>query len=126
MDLQLAGRRALVTGSSAGIGRGVALGLAREGAEGVVHGRNRERVEETAAAVRAEGATAHVSIGDLATDAGAASVVQAAGEIDILVNNVGGLEATGGAKPSWFDVRPEEWGGGLQKNPLPPVRMGHH
>jgi NAD(P)-dependent dehydrogenase (short-subunit alcohol dehydrogenase family) len=125
MDLQLGGKRALVTGSSAGIGRGVALVLAREGAEVVVHGRNRERVEETATAIREAGGTAHVAIGDLASDEGAASVAQAAREVDILVNNVGGLEATGGAKPSWFDVRPEEWIGGLQQNLVAAVRMVH-
>ena len=63
MDLQLAGKRALVTGSSSGIGRGVALVLAHEGATVVVHGRNRDRSEETAAAIRAAGGTAHLAIG---------------------------------------------------------------
>lgn len=129
MDLQLAGKRALVTGSSAGIGRGVALVLAREGAEVIVHGRNRERAEETAASIRAVGGAAYVAIGDLATDDGAAAVAKAVightGGVDILVNNVGGLESTGGAKPSWFDVLPEHWAAGLQQNTVAAVRMIH-
>src|SRR5690606_34232255 len=49
MDLQLTGKQALVTGSSQGIGRGIAKVLASEGAEVIVHGRNQERAEETAA-----------------------------------------------------------------------------
>jgi len=79
MDLKLTGKRALVTGSSSGIGRGVAAVLAREGAVVLVHGRERGRTEETAGAIRAAGGTAHIAMGDLATDEGAASVASAGG-----------------------------------------------
>jgi NAD(P)-dependent dehydrogenase (short-subunit alcohol dehydrogenase family) len=129
MDLQLARKRALVTGSSSGIGRGIALVLAQEGAEVVVHGRNRERTEETAQRIRAAGGTAFVVFGDLATDTGAAGVAQAAleqaGGIDILVNNVGGTESSGGGLHAWFDILPEHWAGSMQQNLIAPVRMIH-
>jgi NAD(P)-dependent dehydrogenase (short-subunit alcohol dehydrogenase family) len=129
MDLQLSGKRALVTGSSSGIGRGVALVLAREGAEVVVHGRNRERAEETVAAIRAAGGTAYLAIGDLATDAGAEAViaaVQAAvGGVDVLVNNIGGNESAGGGLNGWFADTPAVWTGTMQQNLIAPVRMVH-
>ena len=62
MDLQLKGKRALVTGASSGIGRGIAMVLAREGVEVVVHGRNRERCEATLAAISAEGGDKHIAL----------------------------------------------------------------
>ena len=74
MDLQLQGRRALVSGSSSGIGEAIARMLAQDGARVVVHGRNRERAEKVAAEIGAAG----VAIGDLATDEGAAAVYEQA------------------------------------------------
>jgi NAD(P)-dependent dehydrogenase (short-subunit alcohol dehydrogenase family) len=125
MDLQLKGKRALVTGSSSGIGAGIAMALAREGAHVVVHGRNRERTEAVARAIRDEGGSAQVALGDLATDEGSASVAAATGEIDILVNNIGGTESTGGGLTGWFDVKPEHWAGAMQQNLIAAVRMIH-
>lgn len=129
MDLNLTGKRALVTGSSSGIGRAVAQVLAREGAIVAVHGRNQARTEETAAAIRASGGEAHVAVGDLATDAGGAAViaaVQAAlGGIDILINNIGGNESAGGGLTGWFNDTPEVWTGTMQQNLVAPVRMIH-
>ncbi|MCA2220738.1 SDR family NAD(P)-dependent oxidoreductase [Nonomuraea aurantiaca] len=78
MNLQLSGKRALVTGSSAGLGEAIAKALAAEGAAVVVHGRDRDRAEAVAAAIRAEGGGAEVTIGDLATDASADAVAEAA------------------------------------------------
>lgn len=129
MDLQLSGRRALVTGSSFGIGRGIALVLAREGAEVIVHGRNAGRAGEVAEEIRQAGGKAHVALGDLATDEGgaavAAAVGDAAGGIDILVNNVGGTDSSGGGMLSWFEITPEQWAGSLQQNLISAVRMIH-
>lgn len=125
MDLKIEGKRALVTGASSGIGRGIALALAAEGADVVVHGRDRARCEETASAIRAAGGSACIALGDLAIDAGAADVAGAAGEIDILVNNIGGTESTGGGLTGWFDVKPEHWAGALQQNLVSAVRMVH-
>jgi NAD(P)-dependent dehydrogenase (short-subunit alcohol dehydrogenase family) len=127
MDLQLSGKRALVTGSSSGIGRGVALVLAREGAEVVVHGRDGQRAEATAQAIREAGGTAHVAIGDIATDEGAAAVLRAVeatvGGIDVLVNNAGGTDGGGGGDLDWFSVTPALWAGAVQQNLIAAVRM---
>ncbi len=123
MDLQLTGRRALVTGSSSGIGEGVARMLAQEGCAVVVHGRNRERAEKVAADINAAG----VAIGDLSTDEGAAAVhgqAEAAvgGNIEILVNNAGGSSTGNTAKPP-VDISPEDWISNYHANALPAVRL---
>ena len=129
MDLQLAGKRALVTGSNSGIGKGIAHVLAREGALVVVHGRNHERTEGVAAEIRAAGGSAHVAIGDLATDEGAAAVAKAVhahtGGVDILVNNIGGTESSAPGVIAWFEILPEHWAGSMQQNLIAAVRMIH-
>src|SRR5437868_4817837 len=71
MDLRLAGKRALVTGSSAGLGEAIAKLLAAEGVGIVVHGRDEGRTNAVAEAIRADGGRADVALGDLSTDAGA-------------------------------------------------------
>ena len=88
MDLRLDGKRAL-TGSTVGIGSAIAEGLAREGAEVIVNGRSEERVAEAVQALAQDGRRAVGLAADLGTAAGAASLVEAAGKVDILVNNVG-------------------------------------
>lgn len=129
MELHLFGKRALVTGSSSGIGRGIALALAAEGVEVIVHGRNEERTIATASEILANGGKAHVAIGDLSVDAGAAEVIlaveAACGGIDVLVNNIGGNEAAGGGLTGWFNDTPEVWTGTMQQNLVAPVRMIH-
>ena len=88
-----AGKSVIVTGAAQGIGRGVALQLAREGATLLLADRS-ELVHEVADETRALGASVQVQLADLETLAGAESVaaaaVQHAGRIDVLVNNVGG------------------------------------
>jgi len=125
MDLQLEGKRALVTGSSAGLGEGIAKVLAREGATLVVHGRNADRGQAVAADIQQAGGKAIVAIGDLATNQGAQAVADAAlgqlGGIDILVNNAGGYE--GNEVPGWFDVTPEKWVETFQLNTVSTARM---
>ena len=91
MDLGLKGRRALVTGSSSGIGEAIVRLLTAEGASVVVHGRNRERAEAIAKEVGAAG----VAIGELQADGAAAAVHAQAvaalgGNVEILINNAGG------------------------------------
>lgn len=129
MDLQLKGKRALVTGSSSGIGRAIAEIFAAEGVSVAVHGRNRQRIDDTAASIRDRGGIAHTILGDLATDQGAADVIQAVeqafGGIDILVNNIGGNEAAGGGLAGWFNDTPDVWTGTMQQNLVAPVRMIH-
>jgi 3-oxoacyl-[acyl-carrier protein] reductase len=90
MEMHLAGKVAPVTGSSGGIGAGIAATLAREGAAIVVHGCTREGAEQIATDMSPQGGQASVAIGDLTTDEGAAQVVEEAlaaqGRIDILIN----------------------------------------
>ena len=64
MDLQLRGKRAVVTGSTAGIGLAIAIDLAREQANVVVNGRTQERVDATLARIRSEVREAWLSISD--------------------------------------------------------------
>lgn len=86
MKIDLTGKRAIVTGSTLGIGFAIAKGLAEAGAEVVVNGRKAEAVEKAVAAL--QGAVRGV-VADVGTAEGCAALVQAVPEADILVNNVG-------------------------------------
>jgi NAD(P)-dependent dehydrogenase (short-subunit alcohol dehydrogenase family) len=85
----LTGQRALVTGATSGIGRAVALQLARDGAEVVVHGRDAARGAETVAEITASGGTARFVAADLTDAADVERLASDAGDIDILINNAG-------------------------------------
>ena len=89
----LTGRVALVTGSSAGIGRALAEGVAGAGATVVLNGRTRETVEAAAKSISAAGGQAHVSVFDVTDSAAVIAGVQAIeeriGPIEILINNAG-------------------------------------
>jgi NAD(P)-dependent dehydrogenase (short-subunit alcohol dehydrogenase family) len=85
----LEGQRALVTGATSGIGRAVALQLAREGAKVVVGGRNPERGAETVEQIMAAGGEASFVAADLADAGDVRWLASEVGEIDILVNNAG-------------------------------------
>jgi 3-oxoacyl-[acyl-carrier protein] reductase len=93
MELRLKGKVALVTGSSRGIGRGVAETLAAEGCDVILHGRDRAALAEVEAAVRKTGRNAVVVVQDLCKDSSPQALVAAAqkqfGRLDILVNNAG-------------------------------------
>ncbi|MCK9903644.1 short-chain dehydrogenase [Parafrankia colletiae] len=124
MNLNLRNKRALVTGSSAGLGQATAKLLAGEGAAVVVHGRDRTRAEAVREEIRADGGSASVALGDLSTDDGAADVARAAladGPIDILVNNAGFYRHV-----SWADATPQEWADTYNVNVVSGVRMIRH
>ena len=122
MDLQLSGKRALVTGSSRGIGEAIAKTLAQEGVSVVVHGRNRERTHRVAQKIIADGGKAEIAVGELDTDEGAKTVAELAlsslGGVDILVNNAGTF-STGG----WIDTTAEQWVQLYNANVVSMVRM---
>lgn len=108
MELQLAGKRALVTGSTSGIGEQIAKTLAGEGVRVIVHGRRRDAATRVVEEIRAKGGTAVAAIGNLGSDEETAIVVEAArsafGDVDILVNNAGSFPM----KP-WLQSTAEEW-----------------
>lgn len=123
MDLQLSGKRALVTGSNFGIGAEIAKALAHEGAVVVIHGRNEERANRVTEAITREGGKAIACLGDLSTEDGARQVTERAlaalGGIDILINNAGGAEDLKG----WLDTSPEDWENTFRSNVVAPVRL---
>lgn len=80
MDLQLAGKNALVTGSTSGIGAEIARMLALEGVNVVVHGRDRARAQVVAGDIEATGGQAAIAIGDLMTADGVDAVITATEE----------------------------------------------
>jgi NAD(P)-dependent dehydrogenase (short-subunit alcohol dehydrogenase family) len=85
---ELGGQRALVTGATSGIGRAVALQLARDGAEVLVHGRDGARGAETVEEITASGGKASFVAADLG-DAAAVQRLSDVGDVDILINNAG-------------------------------------
>ena len=93
MELGLAGKVALVTGSSRGIGRGIAVALAQEGCDLVLTGTDETALKEAASAVTAHGRKAKTVAIDLRKDTAPAALTDAAtsayGRLDILVNNAG-------------------------------------
>jgi NAD(P)-dependent dehydrogenase (short-subunit alcohol dehydrogenase family) len=121
MDLQLSGKRALVTGSSRGLGEVIARRLAAEGATVVVHGRDQARTEAVAKAIGGAGGDASFVVGDLGTDTGADAVQAAIGErpVDILVNNIGAFDPSLG----WTTASTQDWAGMYNTNVLTGVRM---
>lgn len=126
MDLELQAKRFLVTGASRGIGRAIALSLAREGARLVLCARGREPLEQAADEVRALGAEVHAVVADVSTSAGAAAAVSEAlhrmGGLDGLVNNVGGSLGT-----REFDVVDEDaWRRVLDANLMSAVYTSRH
>src|SRR5579875_2053644 len=85
----LSGQTALVTGATAGFGRATALELARHGAEVIVHGRSAERGDQVVKEITAADGSARFVGADLGTTDGARSLVERAGDVDILINNAG-------------------------------------
>jgi NAD(P)-dependent dehydrogenase (short-subunit alcohol dehydrogenase family) len=125
MNLQLVGKQALVTGSTAGIGLAAATGLYREGASVVVNGRTPGRVDEAVRKIQGPGGGGPGAISgvvaDLSTAAGVANLVRQVPEVDILVNNVGIFE------PKPFEEIPDaDWMRFFEVNVMSGVRLTRH
>ena len=123
MIVDLTGKQAIVTGSTAGIGFAIAEGLAKAGARVVVTGRTQAAVDSAVEAInigleapRAAGVAA-----DLATPEGAAVLIAAVPEADILVNNLGVY----GAKPL-FDLDDADWETIFGVNVVSAARLARH
>lgn len=124
MELGLKGKRALVTGSSSGIGEAIAKELAKEGVHVVVHGRDRDKIDRVVREISVSGGKAIGVRGDLGLDDAAERVAQDAirayGGIDILVNNAGGFPVR-----DWTSATPSDWLDLYNVNAVSMVRMIH-
>jgi NAD(P)-dependent dehydrogenase (short-subunit alcohol dehydrogenase family) len=120
MDLDLEGRVALVSGSTAGIGRAIAIELAKLGASVVINGRAEARVAEAIAQLEAAvpGATFLPAAGDVSTAEGVEAVLRQCPAVDILVNNAGIFEP----KP-FFEIPDSDWLRMFQTNVMSGVRL---
>jgi 3-oxoacyl-[acyl-carrier protein] reductase len=111
--MRLTGKVALVTGGGAGIGRGIVLTLAREGADLGVLDINRETASKTAKDAEAFGVRARPLIADVASqkevESAVTELINAFGKIDILVNNAGISPKRQGMKVPFVEIDPAEW-----------------
>jgi NAD(P)-dependent dehydrogenase (short-subunit alcohol dehydrogenase family) len=123
MRVDLSGLRALVTGSTKGIGRAIAATLAQNGAGVAVNGRKTADVADAIAAIRATQPQARLvpAPGDVATAEGVAAIIKAAGEVDILVNNAGIYEVKDA-----FEIPDEDWQRLFAVNVMSGVRFTRH
>jgi NAD(P)-dependent dehydrogenase (short-subunit alcohol dehydrogenase family) len=123
MDLQLNDKKALVTGSSAGIGFAISTGLAREGATVVLNGRNPESLAAARARLLGEVPEAEVEtvVADVATAAGSAGLIEAIPDVDILVNNA----ATFAMQP-FAEISDAEWSRYFETNVMSGMRLSRH
>lgn len=129
MKIDLSGRVAIVTGSTAGIGRATAEGFARAGASVIVNGRTAARIDEAVRQMRAAFPNTHISgiAADLATAEGASAFVAAAPDADILVNNVGTAFIRDYSGIADIAAIPDDdWLGLFQLNVMSGVRMSRH
>lgn len=123
MIIDLTGRTAVVSGSTGGIGRAIAEGLARAGAAVVINGRGEERVAAALGEMRAAmpGANLTGIAADLGTAQGVGAFVGQAADADILVNNLGI------AVPQAFEaLKDEDWLNLFEVNVMSGVRMTRH
>jgi 3-oxoacyl-[acyl-carrier protein] reductase len=119
MDLGIRGKRALVCASSKGLGLGCARALAEAGVDLVMNARGAEALETSAQAIRdAFGVSVTTVAADIVSEAGRAQVLQAAGDVDILVTNAGG------PPPGlWSDWEREDFIKALDANMLTPIAL---
>jgi NAD(P)-dependent dehydrogenase (short-subunit alcohol dehydrogenase family) len=120
MNIDLSGKTALVTGSTAGIGHAIAKGLASAGATVVVNGRTQGKVDAAVAAIAetVPGARLRGVAADVSTAAGCNTLVTVLPDVDILINNAGIFEPKG-----FFDISDKDWSRFYDVNVMSGVRL---
>jgi NAD(P)-dependent dehydrogenase (short-subunit alcohol dehydrogenase family) len=123
MIIDLTGKRAIITGSTSGIGFAIARGLAIVGASVVINGRGQASVDAAAGRMAQQVPRAKINgiAGDLATVAGVTAFMERAGEADVLVNNLGIFE------PKPFEaISDDDWQRFFETNVMSGVRLSRH
>ncbi len=119
MKIDLSGKTALVTGSTTGIGHAIAAGLAAAGADVVINGRTKAKVDAAVAKLaQASGGKVSGIAADVSTAAGCKALTAALPEVDILINNAGIFEPKG-----FFDIPDEDWSRFFEVNVMSGVRL---
>ena len=120
MNIDLSGKTALVSGSTAGIGHAIAKGLASAGATVVVNGRTQGKVDAAVAAIAeiVPGAKLRGVAADVSTAAGCNTLVTVLPDVDILINNAGIFEPKG-----FFDISDKDWSRFYDVNVMSGVRL---
>ena len=119
MDLGISGKRALVTASSKGLGRGCAEALAQAGVDLILNARTATTLEETAEDIRAHyGVNVTTVAADITVEAERARVLEAAGQVDILVTNAGGPPPG-----MWSDWSRDDFIAAIDANMLSPIAL---
>ena len=118
MDLQLTGKTAFVSGSTQGIGFAIAQGLVDEGAHVIINGRDQTKVDDAVTALQKTGAQITGIAADFSDPTQVQSLLDAIGDVDILVNNVGAFEV----KP-FADVSDDDWQRYFDVNVMSGVRL---
>jgi NAD(P)-dependent dehydrogenase (short-subunit alcohol dehydrogenase family) len=120
MNIDLSGKTALVTGSTAGIGHAIARGLAATGAEVVLNGRTKAKVDAAVAQLAkvVPGAKVRGVAADVSTADGCKALLAALPDVDILINNAGIFEPK-----EFFDIPDEDWSRFFEVNVMSGVRL---
>ncbi|MFC0283000.1 SDR family oxidoreductase [Camelimonas abortus] len=119
MDLGIAGRKAIVSASSRGLGRACAMALAEAGCDVIINGRDAQAVAETVSAINARGrGKARGVAADLSTQGGREQVARACPDADILVNNNGGPPPADYTALGHDDILR-----GLEQNMVAPIQL---
>lgn len=123
MNLELTNKTALVTASTGGIGKAIAIALAREGAKVIINGRTADSVDAAITEIRASVTSAKLErlIADNSTAEGSEQTIRQFPEIDILVNNLGIYEPVG-----FFEETDEDWRRLFEVNIMSGVRLSRH
>jgi len=123
MNLELNGKRALVSGSSGGIGEAIVTSLAKEGASAIVNGRSQKSVWDAIERIRKKVPTASLEplVANLGTAEGCAAAIAAFPAIDILINNLGFYEPS-----DFFDTSDAQWQRLVEVNVMSGVRLSRH